>query len=353
MKTLILPFLFLLTFVVSCKTDDLETLEKNATSVDLYIAGAENNQACYWKNGQKIILPNGTGLYATQITVENNDVYVYGAMTSEYTLSLSSKHLYLWKNGVKYNLDEYLQDVPDPSPDNNFGISNKMIVENGNTYFCGYILNSNPLPNQGTYSYYFWKNGIKTLIADNNEIALPGGYNLINNEIYLGIRKNYQYNPITWETGFYKNNTYYPLTTDSRILNFYKDANNDVYAYYRNLFTNEKYLKNIQTNTFVSFPSNPPGEILDIMFDGSDKYYIGDNFYYKNNILVMLNDPNGFNTIRGFKVKDQQIYTIRYKDGPGVGILAKVFINNVEVQNQPITSVSDPNVGGLLSIFID
>ncbi|MCS3870813.1 hypothetical protein J3D55_003729 [Chryseobacterium ginsenosidimutans] len=353
MKTLILPFLFLLTFVFSCKTDDSEILEKNVASVDLYIAGAENNQACYWKNGQKVILQNGTGLYATQIIVQNNNVYVYGAMTSEYNSGLTSKHLYFWKNGVKYNLDEYLQDVPDPSPDNNFGISSKMIVENGNTYFCGYFVNFNPLPNQGIYSYYFWKNGIKTLIAGNNEITFPGSYNLINNEIYLGIRKNYQSNPITWDTGFYKNNTYFPLATDSHILNFYKDANNDIYAYYRNLFTNQKYLKNIQTNSFVAIPSNPPGEIVDVIFDGNDKYYIGDNFYYKNNVLVMFNDPNGFNRIRGFMVKDNQIYTIRYKDGASIGVLAKVFINNTEVMSQPITMVFDPNVGGLLSIFVD
>ncbi|MBW8523950.1 hypothetical protein K0U91_01745 [Chryseobacterium chendengshani] len=351
MKNLLLPFLLILALVFSCRSENDEMLEKNANSVNLYIAGAENNQACYWKNGQKVILSNGTGLYASQIIVENNNVYVYGAMTSEYTLNLSSKHLYLWINGTKNNLDEYLQDVPDPNPSNNFQISSRMIVENGNIYFCGSITNST-IPSQTNQTYYYWKNGIKYQISNDPALTSPGMYQLINNEIYLGIRKNYQYNPLTWETGFYKNNIYSPLTNDSQILDFLTD-NTGTYAYVKNILTGEKTLRNINTNAVIAFPSNPPGEILDVTWSNNDKYFIGDNFYYKNNTLVQLNDPNGYNRIRGFKVKDQQIYTIRYKDGSNVGTTVKVFINDVEVQSQPITGVSDPNVGGFLSIFID
>lgn len=350
MKTLSTLFLILLLF--SCRQDDSEVLEKNIASVDLYAAGAENNQACYWKNGQKNILPNGNGLYAQQIIVENNNVYVYGGMTSEYLEDSTSKHLYLWKNGTRYNLDEYLQDVPDPSPNSNFSIFSKMIIENGNIYFCGFIKNLNPLPNQGSVTYYFWKNGIKTMISDSNEITMSGGYSLINDKIYLSVRKNQQYDPITWETGFYKNEIYFPLTNDSHIRNFYKD-NTGIYAYIKNILTGEMYFKNVETNTTLQFPSNPPGEIIDIVWDGNDKYYIGENFYYKNNTLVQINDPSGYNLIRQFKIKDQQIYTIRYKEAPTTGYLAKVFINNIEVQSQPITSLSDSNVGGILSLYVD
>ncbi|WP_261512873.1 hypothetical protein [Chryseobacterium paludis] len=352
MKTFILPFLFLLISIVSCKQDNDELLEKNTTSVDLYVAGVENNQACYWKNGQKIILPNGTGLYAMQIIVENNNVYVYGGMTSEFANIPPSKHLYLWKNGTRYNLDEYLQDVPDPDPNNYFDISSRMVVENGNVYFCGSLRNPNPLPNQGPNTFYSWKNGIKTMISDSNEGLISGTYALINNDIYLSIRKNQQYNPITWETGFYKNSTYFPLTNDSHILDFYKDSTG-IYAYIRNILTGEKYFKNIQTNAILSLPSNPPGEITLVVWDNNDKYYIGDNFYYKNSTLIQLNDPNGYNKIARFNIKNNQIYTIRYKDGSNPSPFAKVFINDTEVQSQPIMGVSDPNVGGILSIFID
>lgn len=351
MRNLILPFLLILTLMFSCRSESDEMLEKNVNSVDLYVAGAENNQACYWKNGQKVILSNGTGLYASQIIVENNNVYVYGAMTSEYILNLPSKHLYLWINGTKHNLDEYLEGVPNPSPNNYFQISSRMIVQNGNIYFCGSITDSS-IPSQTIHTYYYWKNGLKFMISNDTTVTFPAGYQLINNEIYLGIRKNYQYNPLTWETGFYKNNIYFPLTNDSQIEDFYTD-NTGIYAYIKNILTGEKTLTNINTNATIPLPLNPPSEILDIIWIDNDKYYIGDNFYYKNNTLVQLNDPNGYNRIRGFNVKNQQIYTIRYKDGPGIGILAKVFINDVEVQSQSITAVSDPNVGGLLSIYID
>lgn len=355
MKTLILPLLFLLTFVFSCRDNSIdENLEKNVASVDLYIAGAENNQACYWKNGQKVILPNGTGLYAMQIIVENNNVYVYGAMTSEYLSGPTSRHLYLWKNNVRLNLDEYLEDVPDPNPSNNFGISNTMTVQNGDIYFYGYIANSSLPSNNTTYCY--WKNGVKNIITNGSGYN-GSNYNLIDNNIYSSQITNLQPNPTitgayTWEVGVYKNTTYSPIATDSSIRGFYKDSSG-IYAYVINQITHETYFKNIETSNLISFPTNAPGEITSVLWDGDDKYYIGDNFYYKNNTLITLNEPNGFNRIRAFNVKDNQIYTIRYTGGPFSGTLAKVFINDTEVMSQPLTSVIDPNVGGLLSIFID
>ena len=353
MRNLILPFILLLTFVFSCRENDMdEGLEKNINSVNLYIAGAENNEACYWKNGQKVILQNGSGLYAHQIIAENNNIYVFGSMTSEYTLNLPSKHHYLWKNGIRYNLDEYLEDVPNPGPNSNFGINSKMIVENGNIYFSGYITIYNSSSTLSTTSYYSWKNGIKTLISNDNNITVPTSYDLINNEIYFSIRKNYQYNPLTWETGFFKNNVYLSIDNNSDIKSYHSD-NTGIYALIKNVFTNQQYLKNIHTNTILQLPTNPPGEILNVIWEGNDKYYIGTNFYYKNNTLVQINDPNGYNRIGKFHVKNQQIYMIRYKEVINFGDLAKVFINNIEVQNQTTTPISASEVEGLLSIYVD
>ncbi|MFL9833512.1 hypothetical protein [Chryseobacterium terrae] len=353
MKNLIIPFILLLTLIFSCRENDMdEGLEKNTNSVNLYIAGAENNEACYWKNGQKVVLQNGNGLYAHQIIAENNNIYVFGSMTSEYTSSLPSKHHYLWKNGIRYNLDEYLEDVPDPGPNSNFGINSKMIVKNGDIYFSGYVTIYNASSTLSTTSYYFWKNGIKTLISNDNNLVFSTSYSLINNEIYFSIRKNYQYNPITWETGFFKSNTYFSIDNDSDIKSYHVD-NTGTYVFIKKGFTNQKYLKNIDTNAIMQLPTNPPSEILNIIWEGNDKYYIGSNFYYKNNTLVQLNDPNGYNRIGEFYVKDQQIYTIRYKEILNFGDLAKVFINNTEVQSQIINSVSAPDVNGLLSISVD
>ena len=188
MRNLILPFLLILTLVFSCRSENDDVLEKNVTSVDLYVAGAENNQACYWKNGQKTVLQNGTGLYAKQIIVENNNIYVYGGMASESGGGLPSIHLYLWINGTRHILDEYLQDVPNPGPNSEFQISSKMIVQNGNIYFSGSI-RENSIPSQLIQTYYYWKNGIKFMISNDQTVGIIAGYQLINNEIYSGVRK--------------------------------------------------------------------------------------------------------------------------------------------------------------------
>jgi len=71
------------------------------------------------------------------------------------------------------------------------------------------------------------------------------------------------------------------MTKDSHILKFFKDSNNEINVFYRNILTNQKFLKNIQTNTLINFPANPLGEIIDIFFKDNSRYLIGEKFYYK------------------------------------------------------------------------
>ncbi|MDR6920628.1 hypothetical protein [Chryseobacterium sp. 2987] len=77
MKTLFIPFLFVLSLFVSCSDakDDQELSEKTV-SYDVYVAGRENNTACYWKNGQKTNLADGTNITPSKIIVENNHVFL-------------------------------------------------------------------------------------------------------------------------------------------------------------------------------------------------------------------------------------------------------------------------------------
>lgn len=357
MKNIFLPFILLLTFVFSCRENGNEEIEKNVAAVNLYIAGVEDNQACYWKNGQKILLQNGTGLYATQIIAENNNVYVFGSMISEYGSTNTAKHYYLWINNVRYNLDEYLEDVPDPVPGNDFYIYSKMIVKNGNIYFSGSVT----LPNIGSTGYtttmYNWKNGVKNIIMTSNNNITLGSFALFNDVLYAGTQKNTQNTlPVNWERGFLKNNIYSLLPPNNTILDFYQE-NTEIHALIKNLLTNETNIKNLDTNTISQLPSNAPSDIKQVIIDGNDKYYVGNNFYYKNNNLIYFNDLNGYNTIGLFVVKDQNIYTIRYNENTGTGTsgndLAKVFINSTEVLSKPITSVFATNLGGLLSLSVE
>ncbi|WP_223605906.1 hypothetical protein [Chryseobacterium sp. OSA05B] len=356
MKTLFLPFLAALLFFTSCRQDDdINSLEKNTNAVDLYTAGAENNKACYWKNGQKIILAGGDGLYVHQIIVDNNNVYAMGGKTTEY-LSSGPKHNYLWKNGIKYDLEQYLEGIT-PNAGSNFNnyINQSMVIENGNIYFTGNTINPASTSSQDRYIFCIWKNNVKTVVQTSDSPTHFGAFSIFNNTTYLpSSRRNVTLDPVTntftWEVGYYKNLQYSSLANDSGVYGFYSD-NTGVYAHIKNVFTNLSYFKNLQNNTILSVPSNiDQSQISNFVWDGNDKYYIGTDFYYKNNVLVPVTEPNGYNKIGSFIIKDQNIYTTRYKEG---GNLVKVFINNTEVQSIDIPPLLDPNVGGILSIYAD
>lgn len=354
MKTL-LTFLFLSVLLYSCKDDDFETLEKNTTSVDLYVGGADDSKACYWKNGQKFVLPGGDGLYVRQIISENNQVYVLGGAISEYIDNFPT-HLYFWKNGTKYNLDQYLQDVVTPNPNNqNFTPGLKMVVDNGNIYFIGYIKNPNSTSSQDQYSLCSWKNGIRTVIDNFPVMSVLRDYTVANNDVYVSApQKNFTYDPSTnistWQMGYYKNGIYNSLPNATIIRSIYSD-NNGVSTLYKNYQTNEMFVKNLTTNITTLVPTNIfQNQIYSSTSSGNDAYYIGEDFYYKNNTLIQINDPNGYNKLHKFIVKDQNIYTTRSKD-----ILSplKVFVNDIEVQSIPQTSVNAPNVSGFTSLYVD
>jgi len=59
---------------------------------DIYIAGAVKNKPCYWKNGQITIFQKRKG-YATSVTVNDDDVYVFG------NIFIKQKYnTFLWHN---------------------------------------------------------------------------------------------------------------------------------------------------------------------------------------------------------------------------------------------------------------
>jgi hypothetical protein len=65
--------------------------------VDVYIAGNEAYEACYWRNGVKTVLSNMNPTAATSIIVSGSDMYVAG-----YEINAAGKTVVCyWKNGVK------------------------------------------------------------------------------------------------------------------------------------------------------------------------------------------------------------------------------------------------------------
>ncbi|GAA4158394.1 hypothetical protein GCM10022217_19550 [Chryseobacterium ginsenosidimutans] len=352
MKTLILPFLFLLTFVVSCKTDDSEILEQQKTSYDVYVGGVDEFNACYWKNGQKVSLAGGENLQGTYLTVDNGDVY----MIANNIESLGGNNIipawYFWKNGVKYNVAQYLNVAPNTQnePDN-LQIWNNLTVHNGNIYFSGIIKNPAPTSSMDLYQLCSWKNGVKTVLESfglNNGQSSIGCIGFYNNDTYITTRKNDTYTSGTfnWDIGYYKNNTYSFLTTNVLPKRFISD-NSGIYLLSRDL-NNKIYIKNVLTGNDLPIPTNiAQTGITEISWDNSDKYYIGNTFYFKNNNQVSISDPNNFNTIGHFTAKDQNIYMTRYNSNVG-GTAVKFYINDIEIM-----SLSNTSRGCFNSIFVD
>lgn len=339
MKTLILPFLFLLTLVISCKTDNLEILQEKTTSYDVYVGGVDEYNACYWKNGQKISLPGGENLQGTYVTVDNNDVYMLANNIASLGGNNTISSWYFWKNGVRYNVAQYLNVAPNTINDDlSLQLWNNFTVKDGNIYFSGIIRNPNPTSSADLFQLCSWKNGAKTVLESfssyNSQSA--GAIGIFNNDTYVATRKINLPTISSWNTGFYKNGIYNLVTNNVLPRRFISDATG-MYLLYSNI-SGSISIKNIVTNTNLSIPTNiAQSGITELSWDNSDKYYIGSNFYFKNNNQVQISDANNFNNIGHFVAKDQNIYMTRYNSSVG-GTAVKFYVNNVEVMSLPNTA---------------
>lgn len=333
MKIQILAFLAAFLLCVSCNNEDSSLLEKKA-SYDVYLGGVDEFKACYWKNGQQTFVQGGENLMGTKIIVDHNDIYLFGTNIDKLD---PVPAWYFWKNGIKHNVAEYLN----AGSDDHFAIYSDMIVHNGDIYFLGAASNPSSTSSQDKFQYCYWKNGVKTVLetyGPGGPVRPGGGIEVINNTIYAAIRKNFDlstYPTPTWDLGYYNNNTYHTLFNTDKILpyKFINDPSNPSQTYL--ITKTDEYplkissIKNITSGNDIQIPAN---NISQVYFEGSDKYYIGKDFYYKNNALVPINNPNGFNDIGQFAVKDQNIYTTRYNSSLAS---VKFYINDVEIQSLP------------------
>ncbi|OCA79070.1 hypothetical protein BBH99_06750 [Chryseobacterium contaminans] len=347
MKIQILAFLTTFLLCISCNNEDIPLIKKN--SYDVYIGGVDNNKACYWKNGQQIFVQGGENLVGTQIIVDNNDVYLFGTNIKE----LNPKPAwYFWKNGVKHKVSEYLNTASD----NDFSLYSTMTVHNGDIYFLGMATNPSSTSVMDRYHYCYWKNGVKTVLetlSAKMEIILNSGTHIFNNEVYSAVLKDTTLSPIPhWELGYYKNTAFNLLTNPNHHIphDLIKDPSNPSQLYLitkTNTYPLQHIssIRNITSGNDIQIPANIlQSKINQVCFEGSDKYYIGKDFYYKNNTLVPMNTTGGFNNIGQFTVKDNNVYSTRTN---ATATSVKFYINDVETQSLP-----DMTKSGFNSIFV-
>jgi hypothetical protein len=303
----------------SCSSD----LVSNTTTinpVDVYVAGQKDNQACYWKNNQPVLLASEEvfGTVATKIVVTNSDVHVLG--TGVGTSPLGTIPMY-WKNGALTNLKTTLS-----TPDEDVISITDMEIVGTDVYFVGYTKKT--LIAFEDYSLAYWKNGIKTLVHN------YGGYaqneariKVANNTVYLTGTNNGNFNSSGQIDGYYTNGVFTNIS-DS-ILNGLAVNNNEVYTF--GTLDGVPYYKNISTNSETTLVLGSNG-LTKLLFDNGNMYYTESGSIYKNGVLFDDETANS-GGIKDFEILNDNIYKIRQE---GVfSFISFLTINGVETMQLP------------------
>ncbi|MCU7615623.1 hypothetical protein NZ698_00315 [Chryseobacterium sp. PBS4-4] len=339
MRNLILPFLLILTLLFSCRSEDYGLLEKKVNSYDVYIAGKENNIACYWKNGIKTNLVNGNAITPTKIIVENNDIFIFAVS------DVSPDNFYIWKNNVKIDINQYIGiNINTSNPSEYHHIISDMCIDQGNIYLLGVV--RSPIiqifpsgSNVYTTELCYWKNGIKTsLFVANSPFDQPyitiRNFTVYNGEVYVPVHKILnKFIDSPYELGYFKNNTYHMIASLSEQKSFRhisKNLNGIYLSIYDNI-NNNTYYKNLINNTESYFSLSTKSKFH---IDGSDIYdFSSGQNYFKNDIAISVTYATGFNNIDDLKALDQNVYQIRSNLINDKKESYKVYINDTEVQH--------------------
>ncbi|HEX7871135.1 MAG TPA: hypothetical protein VF455_13585 [Chryseobacterium sp.] len=338
MRNLILPFILLLTLVFSCRENDAdEGLEQKNASYDVYIAGQKNGIACYWKNGNRTDLTNGTGITARKIIVENNDIYVFAVSNA------TPYNYYFWKNNIKIDIHQYIGlNINTTNPLDYFHSIDDFLIDQGNVYFFGRVRSPiTQIPSTGTYTreLCYWKNGVKTVLFTENPpvtqtYVTTRNFTIYNGDVYIPVNKmlnNLVDSPI--ELGYFKNNIYTIISPYSGQKNFrnISSSSNGVYLSISDNATNNTYYKNILSNSDIHISQSVKGKFK---IDGNDIYdFSNGQNYFKNDVLTISNYASGFNNIEDLSALDQNVYQIRSKSTSDIKESYKVYINNTEIQH--------------------
>ncbi len=281
---------------------------------DVYVAGSDNGQACYWKNDTEVVLSTTQPSAALSISVNGKDVYVCGWVNYEAAY---------WKNGVGMSLqpkttggtpavgyyyarggclgdsnyyvcidqgvelpddpttDTYLKIQPSGSlteyglPDAQNGAHVYSIAVSGTDVYCAgsgieNVMNIGGHPNLLPFAT-IWKNGAESSLSAPTSLE-PGG------DIVYG----FAYGVATSGTDVYAAGALAPGQSDESIQSFY---------------SNPVYWKNNVPQTLPG-PNGPvAGAACAIAVSGSDVYIAGnvdytDNYdspvFWKNGVVSVL-----------------------------------------------------------------
>lgn len=155
--------LFIMLAFSACKKSSNNQIKKNIDA-DVYVAGLDNGDAVYWKNGAETKLTNKClQCYAQGIAVgTGGDIYVAGVKTY---------------NGLDYMAVYWTNGTPSYLTDSTKGIesfANALSLSGSDVYVGGYIVSSGAT---------WWKNGIAYPV---NTQSAASGICVSGSDVYLG-----------------------------------------------------------------------------------------------------------------------------------------------------------------------
>lgn len=319
MKKLI-PFLSILLIFISCNNDDNINNSPNQNSIDVYVAGSMNGNACYYKNDELILLDNNglSSTYARNIFV-NNSIYIFGG-GNDGSQQATDTNL-LWINGTVTDLN-----VAFSEPGFDLFLISDFHVYNDDVYFVGYLRN---ISNPSQLDMVYWKNGVKSTIIQNTTFDGNSPSILVSyDDVYVYLK-----NAIN-EYEIFINNIFYPISQSYGGVRM-TVKENEVYIYGQILSSSNGFYYNINTGV----ETITPFFVNRLVFDHDDIYtlalYSGGSFLekiLKNNNLY-YQTPAEF-IVDDFFVLDCILYTIERNIDNGPQI---VFANNV-----PIVTLDNP-----------
>lgn len=315
-------------FISSCTNDDTILNQQTQNPVDLYVVGIKNGEACYWKNNQFMSLDQGSfdSTFPSKILVSNNTVHVLG--------NSNNTALY-WNNGSLTNLTTTLSDNAQVLK----GITDMEVVGN-DVYLVGYT--KNPIIAAEIYDLAYWKNGQKTILAQNLNYVPQALISVVNNDVYVSSQSNLS------DAKYYKNGVATNLAVGTHVNGLTK-KNNSVYLY-GNIGTTGFY-KNLETNVETTFPST--FSIENLVFDGNDVYYIAAEEIYKNSVVMPFNvepvngEPNALVNFQKIIVLNQNVYSVQNFSTLTTGF-SIVGINNTNVFESNATN----EAGNFSDLFV-
>lgn len=318
--------LVVILLTLSCSNDDAINADTQ-NPVDVYVAGAKDNHAVYWKNNQLISLSDNSVSFSTadSIIVKNNNIHIVG---SAYNNGSYDK-LY-WKNGTLTNLTE-TYSTPDQAV---FKITGMDVVGN-DVYFVGYT--KNPIITAEIYDLVYWKNGVKTIVQSNTNKICDSSIKVLNNDVYIMGTDDINYFP----NGFFKNGVF------TQIPNVYiKDFainNNEIYIFGHSMFNlSDNYIYNISagSQSVVNFPDN--SQMTHLSFNNNNMYYSNNYQIYKNGSLL-TEISNSESYFYDLEILDNNIYSIKYYNGI-------VFTQTVDINNITANTATDNEFFRSLSV---